>query len=140
MQEKLTLEDFRRKAIQRNRDKLMYKDIEVEGYGKIIFKRPSENEILAYMDKVSGAITVDEYENVVEQDMTQMLEAGKELLYPNCAFLQDKELHEALEIQDPLDVVSKVFGIQGTMDIASKMMDAFEGTKVQEQVDDEIKN
>jgi len=140
MNKKLTLEDFRRKAIEKNKNKLMFKDIEVEGYGKITFKRPTENEILTYMDKVANAITTDENENVTGQDMTMMLEAAKELIYPNCDFLQDKELHEALEIKDPLDIVTKVFGVQGAMNIACKIMDVFEGAKAQEQAEQEIKN
>jgi hypothetical protein len=140
MSEKLTLEDFRRKAIEKSKSKLAFKDIAIEGYGVITFKRPPENQILAYMDKVAAAITTDENEHVVGQDMTQLLEAAKELIYPNCAFLQDKELHEALSIKDPLDIVTGVFGVQGAMSLASQIMDAFEGEKIQEQAEQEVKN
>ncbi|QEK12578.1 hypothetical protein FQB35_09705 [Crassaminicella thermophila] len=137
---KLTLDDFRKKALQREKAKKLFTFIDVEDFGEIRFERPTNNEILRYMNECARAVKTDEKGKVIEQDLTIMFEASKELVYTCCEFLQDRELREELEIKDPLDVVSKIFGINGTIEIASQIIEEFEGRKLAEEVVEDIKN
>ncbi|KYH35831.1 hypothetical protein CLTEP_02240 [Clostridium tepidiprofundi DSM 19306] len=137
---KLTLDDFRKKALQREKAKKLFTFIDVDGFGEIRFERPTDNEILRYMNECARAVKVDEKGNVTEQDLSITFEASKELVYVCCPFLQDRELREELDIKDPLDVVSKIFGINGTIEIASQIVEEFEGGKLTEQVVEDVKN
>lgn len=141
----LTLEDFRAKAIKKHNERKKVADIEVAGYGLIRFTRPSEEQLLSYMDNCAKAIVTAKDEEtgknvVVDQDLALILEASKELVYSCCPFLQDNELREELGIKDPLDTPVSVFGINTTMEIAGMIADEFEGEKVEKEVKEEIKN
>ncbi|MBU3147015.1 hypothetical protein [Clostridium sp. CF012] len=137
---KLTLEDFKAKAIKKIQDRKMSIDIEVEGYGVITFNRPTENELLAYVGKSSDAIKTDKDDNTISQDMVAMLESAKDLVYSVCGFLKDAEFQKTLEVIDPLDSVTKVFGIKETMSIAADIAKEFMDDKTMEKVETEIKN
>lgn len=137
---KLTLEDFRNRALQRERDKKLFVFLEVEGFGEVKFSRPKENEILTYMDECAKAVKTDEEGNAISQDLRMIFEASKSLVYFSCDFLQDKELRESLGIKDPLDAPFKVFGINETISLAGEIMAEFEGGNIVEEIDDLVKN
>ena len=108
-------ENFIQKAMKRKEEMSKPFDLEIEGYGKVNFNRPTNNQLLEYMDKVSSAIVTEgegEAAKVVSQDLIQMTEAAKELVYVCCPMLQAKELQEALAIQDPFETAIETFGIK----------------------------
>lgn len=134
---------FIEKAMKRKEELSKPFELEIEGYGTVNFNRPTNNQLLSYMDKVSSAIVTEgegEEAKVISQDLIQMSEAAKELVYVCCPTLQSKELQEALGIQDPLETSIEVFGIKETMDIAGRISEKVDGAKLQKEVDEAIKN
>ena len=139
MGNKLTLADFTKKASEKYNNRKMIAEIEVEEMdGTVTFTRPSQNDLLAYKSKTSNAIKTEKGKNgeaqVAEMDFILMTEAAVELIYNSCTFLHDENLQKSLEVVDPYDVVTKVFGTDGTMDIANKISDAFSDEEVVEKI------
>ena len=48
---KLTLEQFKAKAIDKFKNRKLIADIEVQGFGTVPFKRPSDNDLLEYLNE-----------------------------------------------------------------------------------------
>ena len=143
MAKKTDLEIFIAKAMKRKEESNKPFDLEIEGYGLVHFNKPSNNQLLNYMDKVSSAIVTEgtgEEAKVISQDLVQMVEASKELVYLCCPTLQQTELQTALEIQDPMETSIEVFGIEKTLDIAAQISEKTKGYKLQEEVAEAIKN
>jgi hypothetical protein len=137
--EKLSLEDFIKKAKKVNSGKETV-EIETENYGPVTFVRPNTNSILKYIDGCSNAITTDKNGNVESQDMFGILEAAKEFVFNCCPTIKSQQLRDELDIADPLETPVKVFGINGTIELAGKILDEFNGNKVAKEVAEEIKN
>jgi len=137
MTNKITFDEFVAKATAKRNNRKMVADIYVgDEYGYMSFNRPSNNDILQYINNVSKSIIFDSEGNMTGQDTILMFEASRELIYATCPFIQKKELHEALDIIDPFDIVAEVFGVQNAIDIATRIKDEFDGASV----GDEIKN
>lgn len=139
MSNKLTLADFTKKATDKYNNRKMIIELEVEGMdGTITFTRPSQNDLLAYKSKNNNAIKTEKGKNgkaqVAEMDFILMTEAAVELIYNSCTFLHDENLQKSLEVVDPYDIVTKVFGTDRTMDIANKISDAFSDEEVVEKI------
>jgi len=136
---KLTLADFTKKAAEKYNNRKMIIEIEVEGMdGTVTFTRPSQDDLLIYKSKNTNAIKTEEGKNgkpqVTEMDFILLTEAAVELIYNSCTFLQDESLQKTLEVVDPYDVVTKVFGTDNAMDIANKISDEFSGEEVSEKI------
>lgn len=137
---KLTLEQFREKAMKKHKSRKMVAEIEVENYGKITFKRPKDSQMLTYLNETANSIQTDDAGNVIGQDIVRLLDSSKELVYMSCPFLQDEKLKESLGIKDPLETPVELFGMKETMNIAKCIVEEFEGLQVDKEVDEEIKN
>lgn len=134
---RITFDEFVAKATAKKNSKKLTADIYVsDEFEYVTFNRPSNNEILQYINNVSKSIIIDNDGNMTGQDTILMFDASKELVYATCPFLKKKELHEALEVVDPFDVVAEVFGVQNTIDLATKIKDEFDG----ENIKNEVKN
>ena len=139
MGNKLTLADFTKKATDKYNSRKMIIEIEVEGMdGTVTFTRPSQNDLLVYKSKNANAIKTEEGKNgkaqVAEMDFVLMTEAAVALIYNSCTFLHDENLQKSLEVVDPYDIVTKVFGTDRTMDIANKISAAFSDEEVVEKI------
>lgn len=134
---KITLEDFIVKATNKYNKRKMSTDIYVEELlGEVTFIRPSENELLSYISDIAKAIKTNKAGEVTEQNMEMMLEASKKLTYDCCDYLHSTDLHQALDVVDPYDVVTKVFGIDGTIEVAGKIAEEF----MDKDINNKIKN
>ncbi len=135
---KLTLEDFKAKAIDKYKNRKLVADIEVKGFGTVPFSRPSDNDLLEYLNGAAkGAkISRDANDNVKvdETDIIPVAEAAKILVYKCCAYLHDSELQTEVEVIDPYDTAFKVFGVDGTIDAAEKISDTFNSNEIQEEI------
>lgn len=136
---KITLEDFISKASAKHKNKKMEAEIEIEGYGLVPFRRPTDSEYLEYMNQLAKSVKADKEGNVIDTDLENMTDASAQLIYKTCTFLHNKDLQESLEVKDPLDSPAGAFGIDRLTDIAGKITDAFyeDGGK---KVKDTIKN
>lgn len=135
----ITLEDFISKSVKKYENRLKIANIEVDG-DLIPFSRPSDEALLSYIDGIAKAVKFDVDGSYQGQDTSLMLEESKEFVYDTCKFLHSKELQQSFECIEPTDIVVKVFGIEGTIDIAQKVKEAFDCQSVSESVDKTIKN
>lgn len=131
---KLTLEDFRRKALDNKKNKLMVKEIQVEGFGAVPFKRPNDDTSLEYLNSAAKAVKANRNGEIVDSNISLLANAAKELVYKCCDYLHDSELQEEYECQEPYDIVFKIFGISETIDLAEKLTDEFDVKEVKEDI------
>lgn len=131
----LTLDDFINKAVERNNNKKDEQKIEISGYGLVNFKAPTADQKLEYMNASANAVKIDREGSIIGTDLIILNESAKRFIYFTCPYLKNPELQEVLEIKDPLDVVTKVFGVENLIDIATKIQNAFgDGNKVKRTV------
>lgn len=123
---KATFEDLLKKKLQREKDKFKTKDIYVSSMDKIlVFNKPKEEVIFDMADEMNRC-----------EKLGEQVEFFRTLIYKTCPMLQEQELHDALEIVDPLDVVKELFDLQDTMEIGEQLQELL-GLG---DISDEIKN
>jgi len=126
VREKATLQDFLAKKIKKEENKNKTIDVYVTAMDKTLtLNNPSEEQILDYANSIAGST-----------DLALKLEANRQLIYKCCNELHDTELHEALEIKDPLDVARVLFEIADVQEI----MNQFNALLSNKNVEAEIKN
>ncbi|KOM97273.1 hypothetical protein EXM36_17205 [Clostridium botulinum] len=128
---KITLEDFIKKATEKYNKRKKVVDIEVENFGILTFTRPSDSDLLEFKNTLANSIKMSKDESIDKLDYGQMLNASKELIYNSCEFLHSNELMQDLECGEPFDIPIKVFGIDGTIQLAQKINEAFEDSNVE---------
>lgn len=105
--------DLVARKLQREQDKLAVKEIMVPSMGKTLtFKRPDDASTIALIDEIGDG-----------GDTGKIVEAYRKIIYFTCEILQDPELHKAMEITDPLDVVQALFGVADIMRIGADLSD-----------------
>ncbi|WP_037372643.1 hypothetical protein [Anaerovorax odorimutans] len=136
---KITLEDFIKKSTQKYNERKLAVELNVDG-DLIPFTRPSEDVLIRYIDGISNAVKFNNEGNYVGQDMEKMFEISKDFVFATCKYLQNKELQESMGALEPTDVVLKVFGIEGTIELAQRVKDAFDLDSEINKKESEIKN
>ncbi|EQC1537550.1 hypothetical protein [Clostridium botulinum] len=131
---KIGLEDFIRKATDKYNRRKKVAEIEVEGFGLLTFKRPTDAELLEFKNVLANSVNVSKDENITKIDYSNMLQASKELLYNTCEFLHSPELITTVEATEPFDVPVKVFGIDETISLAQKVNEEFEDQEISKKV------
>ncbi|WP_061294050.1 hypothetical protein [Clostridium botulinum] len=128
---KITLEDFIKKATDKYNNRKKVADIEVEGFGVLTFKRPSDSDLLKFKDILANSVKLSKDESIDKLDYGKMLDASKELVYSSCEFLHSNELMEALKCGEPFDIPVKTFGIDGTIQLAQRINEQFEDSNAE---------
>ena len=124
--EKATFQDLLARKLQRENDKLKVKEISIPSMGKaLLFKKPSDGSVV---DVVGATIN--------SNDVQQLYEAYKKVIYMTCDTLQNSELHKELDIADPFDVVQALLEPTDIFEVGNQLME-FVGF---EQVDEKVKN
>ncbi|APH22912.1 hypothetical protein [Clostridium botulinum] len=136
--EKITLKDFIKKATDKYNKRRKVMDIEVEGFGLLTFTRPSDSDLLKFKDILANSIKMNKDESIDKLDYGRMLDASKELVYSSCEFLHNNELMESLECGEPFDIPVKIFGIDGTIQLAQRVNEQFEDSNA--EIEKTIKN
>lgn len=127
---KITLEQLIARKEQGQRDKMAYKEIEIDILdGKLTVKRLPLTTVLNMLDNMG--------ENA---KTSNSIEFSKELIYKSCPLFQDKKLQSvyAEEISEPYDIVTVIFddNVGVINDVTGKIL-AFYGLS---EADKEIKN
>ncbi|MCY6957961.1 hypothetical protein [Clostridium brassicae] len=135
---KLTLDDFRKKALNKYNNRKKIVDLEIEGFGILTFIRPSDSQFLDFKEAFANSVTMSKDEDIRDVSYKTMLKASKEFLYKTCEFLHDSELQKDLECVEPYDICVKLFGIDDTISLARKVNDAFDIDT--EEIKQSIKN
>lgn len=131
---KITLESFKAKAIDKFKNRKLVADIEVKGFGLVPFNRPSDNDLLEYLNGAAKGAVIGKDGNISETNIVPVADASKVFVYKCCSYLHDTELQEKVGVTDPYDIVFKLFGIDGTIDAAEKITDIFNGVEVQKEI------
>ncbi len=132
---KLSLEEFINQGLERESSKKKEADIPIEGWGVITFIKPTEDNLLEFLNAQANAIKMNKDEEIIGTNLRAITEAAKGFIYFSCPYLQNPELHKAWGIQDPLDVPVKAFGVENLPNIANKIKDTFgDGKKTKKKI------
>lgn len=115
-------------------------ELEVEEFGLISFIYPNTNSLLNYIDAAGRAVSVSATGEAEMKDIGALIDASKELVFNCCPYLQSVELHEKLEIKDPLESAILIFGVDTTMSLASEIADRAKGNKTYSEISQKVKN
>lgn len=106
---KLTLQDLINKKLQRESTEVKFKEIYASKIdGNLVFKVPTEDEAYEYVDELE------------EDRSTKAIKIiYKKMIYNCCEILHNKELHEAYEIKDPIDIIDIMFKTKDILSIGN---------------------
>ncbi len=115
MSERATFEDLIRLKLRREEQREHPVDIMVESLGKsLTFTAPTRDQQLSFIGEVRGA-----------GDINGSYEAYRSLVYDCCPTLHSAKLHTELGVEDPYDVVDKLFGPVEVMNIGDQLAEHF---------------
>ena len=80
------------------------------------FSTPTQDEFLRFFDEFG-------------ESAEKQYDAYSHLIYDTCPILHDTQLHEALDIKDPYDVVGKLFSAQTVFEIGAELNSEFDINK-----------
>jgi len=109
----LTLNDYIAKAKQKEKSLTEFKNITL-GNSKIVVKKLSDGKILDLMDEMNEDST-----------MRENISIFKEMVFESVPALKDKELIGAFELNEPIDIVTKVFEIGEIIKISEILLDLY---------------
>lgn len=128
--ERAKIADFIAKKIKKEENNNKTTDIIISSMDKsFTVKMPKDSEILDYIEEIGGS-----------QSPKKIMSETLKLVYNNCEDLQDTELHKALELKEPYDILlgDSVFDFKDKNEIMDQF-NKFVGFKA-ETIDEEIKN
>lgn len=109
---KLTLDDFINKKISKDNKINQTKEIYVKSMGGYLTaKMLSDDKTMELLDLVTEDISYSD-----------QIELNKQLVYYAFPYLQSTELHAALDIVDPFDVVAALFSLGEINTLAGEVM------------------
>lgn len=108
---KATYKDLLKKKLQKEKDSFKAIDIYVTSMDRTLtFVKPNEEKLINLLDEINENSTTSE-----------QLDFTRKMIYLSCPMLQDTELHQELEIQDPFDVVKSLFDIKDINEIGEQL-------------------
>lgn len=109
---KLTLQDLITRKTQREKDILRVQEVYIEELeGTIEIRRPNEDIIMETMDMIQS------------ESVKDVVNAYDFLIYNSAPILKSKELHEAYECVEPMDIVKELLSLNDRLGIGSKVME-----------------
>lgn len=130
--QKASINDFLAKKLKRDEEKNKVFNIKISSMDKVItVKKPSDNQILDLLDELGSDLTAK-----------KSILATLRMVYNNSPDLKDTELHKALEIVDPYDIVNTdiLFDFADKQEIIEQFnkLSGLESSK--KEIDDNVKN
>lgn len=112
--QRLTLEQLLAASEKREMALNKTEEIEIPQLGgTLLFKRPTDEMMLAFVNRVNGA-NDDETMEITVDEMAK-------IIYTCCDQLHDQELYEQLDVGDPVDVVHKIMDAGDIMTVGDKV-------------------
>lgn len=78
---KISLEDFIKKGLEKSEGIKKEADINIEGYGLITFIRPTEDNLLEFLDAQANAIKMNKDEEIIGTNYKLLTNAAREFIY-----------------------------------------------------------
>ena len=108
---RLTLDQLIAAKEQKEKDRLMVKEIEIPSIGgTLLFKRPTDEQIFEFVDAVKDD---DSMQNTCDQYAA--------IIHANCEQLQDPNLYEEIETSHPVDIVYKIMDANDIATVGDKV-------------------
>lgn len=155
MRKIITLEEIIEKLTEKEEKKIKVTQVEVPEFGLIEFIRPKDDKILEYITEITKGVTFEDDDNVEDTtenenkindkklkniDLKQTLEASSKFVYQCCPLLQKKEIRDMYKGAIPYEIPGQIFGMNTTIELASKLIDIFEGKKATAETLETVKN
>lgn len=138
--QKITFKDFMAKRVDKAKNKPMTADVEFDG-DLVTVNKPSHNLQLQFMNGYASAVTANAQGEIVGQDFGVMFETSRDFIFACCPFLDSKEMRDELGIKgEPMDIVGEIFGVEGTIEFAMSIKEAFDIEGETEKVVEQVKN
>lgn len=139
------LETFLERARNYESKKLKVIEKEVEGFGKIQFCRPNQNELLEYLATITSKAKPKQIElgNVVvdmDIELSLFAKAASKLIYNCCTEMRSTEIREMYKGVDYHEIPLEMFGSNLVIELGTFISEKFEGVEVKKEVEEEIKN
>jgi len=111
--QRLTLEQLIAAKERKDQELLATKEIEIPSLGgTLLFKRPSDSTMFEFINATN---------KLGETDIEAIVDEMAKIIYACCDQLHDKELYEAFDVGDPVDVVFEIMDSGEIMDIGDKV-------------------
>ncbi|MGL6063765.1 MAG: hypothetical protein ACRC0S_01635 [Fusobacteriaceae bacterium] len=149
----MDLQEFLRKAREKEGKKIRMISLEVDEIGIVDFQRPEDKDILEYTSEITKAAQfkkekklnkktneVEDIEVVESINLEIMHKAATKLVYLSCSLIRAKETRDEFKSNDPFNIPSLIFGSNEVLRIAGEIMKAFSGNKIAKKITDDIKN
>lgn len=154
MRKIITLEEIIEKLTEKEEKKIKVTQVEVQEFGLIEFIRPKDDKIIEYVADIAKAVEQEEEISNISEDETteknlkkikkidlkQLLEASSKFVYQCCPLLQKKEIRDMYKGAIPYEIPGQIFGMNETIELASKLIDIFEGKKATTETIETVKN
>ena len=122
-----TLDDLIAAKLQKDKDKMQVKEIEIPSLGKtLLFKAPNDKQIIDFMNQSYG-----------KNDFSLVYEAYKKIIYLSCDELQNQELINACEVNVLFDVIEKIMDGNDIMVVGDEICSM---NRMYGNLENEIKN
>lgn len=123
---KLTFDELIFKKLEKEKNEIKFKEIEVPSLGgTLVFERPLEEDLISCIDSIDEG-----------KDTKSVLAAYDELIYSCCPTLKDSKLQEQFDIEAPMDIVKVMFEMSDRLLIGNELVE-FSGIA---GIKDKIKN
>lgn len=123
---KLTLDDLIAKKIEKEKNTVKYKEIEVPSLGgTLTFEKPLDEDVIECIDNIGDGTST-----------LKILEAYDKLIYSCCPQLKNTKLQESLDIKVPNDIVKELLDLSDRMLVGNELI-KFSGI---DSLNEKIKN
>ena len=73
-------------------------------------------------------------------DMKLLVKASEKLVYRCCPTMHAKEVRSRFKSISPYEIPTQILGVNEVNDLAQKLSEIFDGIKIQEKVNEAVKN
>lgn len=123
-----SIADFLAKKLRKEEEQNKTFDIDISGMDSVFtVKKPTEEDILNFIEDLGDS-----------KSAKKAINETMKLIYRNCPDLQNPELHKALEVKDPYDVLTTIFDFKDKQEIMEQF-NKFIGFKA-DNLEEEVKN
>lgn len=140
----VNLETFLNKVMEKEAKKVKITSVDIEGIGEVEFHRPKESQLIRYTNEIPrcylGDIKEKEEISLDKLDMEGMSLNASELIYDSCSFFRAKELRDMYKDVEFIKLPLIILGTTETIRVANIINEAFNGIKITQNTDEEIKN
>lgn len=153
----MTLEEFIAKTKEKEESKIKIIVLEVEGFGKIEFQRPSESKFLKFSNEMLSSVKGLDLSSKTEEEMedadaaqnnikteninlVSFAKAASEFIYHSCSYMRDQQIRKIYKNSAFEDIPLCILGQSNVITLATMIYKEFNGKKEVQEIEEELKN